>query len=624
LSGKIDYAQECFISFNNGKYGECWYAAFNYLWGASGEFNETVFDVMYYKGLSSDKLGKRIDSIDALKDFAILLQKYLYSPNIFDKIKIENVMEICSKYYYSGSKVDEMYCRATYCLGLSHFIRKDYDSAIYFFERYLHIIQLVKEIPERENLEYTTIKTLHFKGLSHLRSEQHNDAIISFLSELKQIEARHYATGSYRALFNIGLSYLRLEQHTDALYHFNESLMHLNTELTKPLEKFEVDLIIIKLDDIEYEENDTLRHIAILYGILGKGDKAISLYTRIKDRYHSEIVHQQQILVEDKSTNAKTSIYNNRVWNLYFDIKNNLAMIYAERQELDYADKEIDFVNISSFDEGYIKPHMVDTKGYVCYKRRQYKEAIRYFDKAIEKPTPPEGSKRLYWFHKGNCYLKLKDMKNAILCYNNSKLASRSVDDKYLDILNNKAVAYYNNNEKDQAISEFKDILKIKYDYIPAHHNLLKLSLNVPRYSSFWNYWQDSSAKKYFAGAIIVAIFSIITVTLIAPGILANLTQSGNDQLATENITRIFTVTQNSSGVVTNTTNITNTTKLSNDNNPQNTIDIPVYALISIGILALILLSPIIRSASIGTTSIELTTIDRAPDTSAELEFIEK
>jgi hypothetical protein len=39
-------------------------------------------------------------------------------------------------------------------------------------------------------------------------------------------------------------------------------------------------------------------------------------------------------------------------------------------------------------------------------------------------------------------------------------LASKLVDDKYLDVLNNKAVAYYNNNEKDQAISEFKENIK--------------------------------------------------------------------------------------------------------------------------------------------------------------------
>jgi tetratricopeptide (TPR) repeat protein len=93
-------------------------------------------------------------------------------------------------------------------------------------------------------------------------------------------------------------------------------------------------------------------------------------------------------------------------------------MIYADKQELDYAEKDINFIDISSIDEDYIKPHMVDTKGYLYYKKGQYKEALIYFDKAIEKPTPPVGSKRLYWFHKGNCYLRLKDMKKALECYN--------------------------------------------------------------------------------------------------------------------------------------------------------------------------------------------------------------
>jgi hypothetical protein len=283
-------------------------------------------------------------------------------------------------------------------------------------------------------------------------------------------------------------------------------------------------------------------------------------------------------------------------------------MVYAEMGEMDQAEKEIDFVNMTSIDEGYIKPHIVDTKGYVYYRKGNYKEALKYFDKAIKKPTLPGRSKRLYWFHKGNCYLRLKDMKNAIRCYNSSKMESRLLDDNHLDILNNKAVAYYNNNEKDQAISEFKDILKIKYDYIPAHHNLLKVSSNETRYSSFWNYWQDSSAKKYFAGLVIALITSIIIITIVAPGISLYTNQSKKVMPTTENTTTTFTVMKNGSAITTK--NVTSNTKPL-DSNSQNKVDIPVYALI-------------IRSASIGTTSFELTTIDRAPDKQAELEFVEK
>jgi tetratricopeptide (TPR) repeat protein len=217
-------------------------------------------------------------------------------------------METCSKFYYQDGKIDEMNCRATYCLGLSHYINGDYNGAIYFFERYLHIVQLVKEISEREFLEYTTIKTLHYKGRSHMRLEQHTEAINCFLSELKQIEICEYARGIYYVLFNIGLSYIRLEQNEDALYYFNESRMHLNTQPIQSLDKFDLDLITIKPEDIEYEEDDILRHIAIVYGLEGDNDRAISLYTRIKDKYYNEIKRLQQILVDDKSKYCKNLI----------------------------------------------------------------------------------------------------------------------------------------------------------------------------------------------------------------------------------------------------------------------------------------------------------------------------
>jgi tetratricopeptide (TPR) repeat protein len=282
LSDAESAIELCANSFNKENYAECFKTADDYLWKTEERFNEKIFVLMYYRGISLDKFGERENYNEALRSFATLLEKHIRSPETFDKLKIEHVRKKCSKYYYLDSKIDEMSCRAAYCSGLSHYLLKDYEGAIYFFERYLNIIQLVGKMSEREHLEYTTIKTLHYNGLSHMNLEQHVEAINSFLSEIKQIEVGHYATGSYLALFNTGLNYLILEKKYDALYYFSESLFHLNAQPVRSLEKFDLDLITINLDDIEYEEYDTLRHIAIVYGLIGKYDKAISLYTKLQ------------------------------------------------------------------------------------------------------------------------------------------------------------------------------------------------------------------------------------------------------------------------------------------------------------------------------------------------------
>jgi hypothetical protein len=246
-----------------------------------------------------------------------------------------------------------------------------------------------------------------------------------------------------------------------------------------------------------------------------------------------------------------------------------------------------------------------------------YQQALKYFDKAIDKAAPDEDRVKHYWFHKGNCYLMMNDFDNAILSYNNSTLA----DDKYLEALNNRAVAFYKKNKKERAISELKNVLKIDYDYIASHHNLLKLNVNQPGYSSFWSYWMESLPKKIFAGLLISLISAIVLWVAIVPGIQSFIYSYTNTNALNQSkieTTTVSTLTGNNSIITTK--NMTNEVKPLKGNQ-QN--EIAIFPLISLGLLVLILLSPIIRSAKIGTTSLELTTIDRNLDQQLELEFIE-
>lgn len=587
-----------------------------------------IYGVIYLKGLAQLWTGKSTSESsylnEALKTFSILLQQHSDSPNKIDpnKFFVGEIQKNCSSLYYAAGRADEVNCNAAYCLGLVNYIAGNWKSALHYFNGYLDLVHLVSDEKERDSLRYTTIKALHYKGRTHMNLEQHNEAIYTFLSCLKQIEIDGYGRGSYPVLFNIGLSYYRMEFYQDALYYFNEALLHLNNKPLR-LDSFEKDLVTVKPENLEYEQDDTRRHVALVYSLLGDTEKAISLNIRIREKYHPRINEMQQTITKDPS--KKDSIYRDPLWILFFAVRNNLAMIYADQGDFDSAEREIAFVDDVSLKEKFITDYMVDTKGYVFYKRGQYKKALHYFSEAVDKEAELEGSKRPYWFHKGNCYLKLKKYSKAINCYNNSVSASESIDDKKLHVLNNLAVTYYNGNQKEQAITGFKEILKVKYNYTPAHHNLLKLSASEPKYSSFWNYWKDSNFKKYFATSLIATIFAIIVITLIAPALaLYVIHLSGNTLTTTENTTTVFSTIRNNSGAIaTNTTTFTNTTRpLVGD--PQNAFDIPIYSLITIGILSLILLSPIIRSASIGTTSIELTTVDRAPDKQTELEFMEK
>jgi tetratricopeptide (TPR) repeat protein len=146
-----------------------------------------------------------------------------------------------------------------------------------------------------------------------------------------------------------------LGRNLDALLYFKESLMYLNTSLppNNPLVggigKFEENFITIDAERKEYLEDDTFRSIAIVYRRLRQSEKAISIYMKIKNKYQKNIdSFQQQLEVEEyMDKNKKMSIYNNEIWNLYFGIKNNLAMTYAETEEFDKALEEIRFLNLA-------------------------------------------------------------------------------------------------------------------------------------------------------------------------------------------------------------------------------------------------------------------------------------
>ena len=243
-----------------------------------------------------------------------------------------------------------------------------------------------------------------------------------------------------------------------------------------------------------------------------------------------------------------------------------------------------------------------------------------YFNKSLRALLAKEGKKdEIIWFHKGNTYMRMDKNEKAIETYDKAI----EINPKFIDTINNRAMALYRSGKKENVTSELRKILKIKYDYLAAHHNLIKLSRTELVYNSFWNYWQNSRQKKIFLWLAISIMFSIVVITIIIPAIILIKNSDFTKREMMSGSSTVTNISKISSGV--SNVTINNITKEDKPAiiNQVNHLDIPIYGVIIIGIIALLLLSPIIRSASIGTTSIEFTLIYLSTDRDVELELID-
>lgn len=513
--------------------------------------------------------------------------------------QLENLIENKSVY------PSEILLRAYYCIGLiynkintkdyENFFyeeyQKNYNKAIENFQEYLRLLQTV-DTETKNNLKFTTLKVHYFKAKSHEQLRDYDGAINCILTQLLYMQEMGYKSGSFIAYFNLGHYYHKIFQNKDAISYLNKAILYLNQKYEydhlpehSHLQRLDFPLLSADPKTFDYDYNDTLLLIALCFKKLGQFEKAESINKKIITTY------QNSQDINDKE--------------LFYRAKNNQAMIYAEKNQFNEALKEISFVD--NFDKT-LNPTYLDTKGYVLYRNEKYCEALEWFDKAIkEDPLDNE-----FWFHKGNCYLKLKKYNDAISCYDNA----RRRNEKFVDALNNRAVAHYKNNDKERAITDLKELLKINYDDIMAHHNLLLLSANETNQPDFLKYWQSTKSKKIFSATLISTI-TIISLVLFIPPLILEIIDN-NPYNTINNSTEITNTSE-----VTGTTSITSIETITSSHVPyygnQHLITAYIAALITI---VTILLSPIIKTAKLSPTSIELTIIDTGTDKKTELEFI--
>ena len=153
-------------------------------------FDKYTFKALYYLGWSYYKGDKcnETNLKQALKAFEILLQKFSAFPEyVDDPDMMDDVAAVCQELNNkNNSKTDEIKCRSKYCIGLFSYKKKKYEEAIRAFEEYLHMLNYLTEEQVKKVLQYTTIKVLYYKGLSHYYLDQHYESANSYFSLREQ------------------------------------------------------------------------------------------------------------------------------------------------------------------------------------------------------------------------------------------------------------------------------------------------------------------------------------------------------------------------------------------------------------------------------------------------------
>jgi tetratricopeptide (TPR) repeat protein len=237
------------------------------------------------------------------------------------------------------------------------------------------------------------------------------------------------------------------------------------------------------------------------------------------------------------------------------------------------------------------KVYLLDTKAFILNKMGSYEKSIEEFDRA----TKLEGGKKdaQLWHHYGNAFHKNGKLADALECYDEAI----EIDSEFAEAHNDKAVVLSKLENFESAGSELKRALIIKPMLLEAHENMVKFSLRETHHPTFWEFWTTSQSRK-----IIGSIIGTVAIILILLPILSLTTQLIPQMIETKQV--------NTTSVSNKLTTITTTTS-------QGPL-IPESYLIAAGLLVLIILSPVIRTAKVGPLEFTLMDIQRQVQPIAE------
>jgi tetratricopeptide (TPR) repeat protein len=226
------------------------------------------------------------------------------------------------------------------------------------------------------------------------------------------------------------------------------------------------------------------------------------------------------------------------------------------------------------------KQYALDTRAFVLFKMQKLDDAEELLNKAII----ADKDDKLVWLHAGNVHHEKKEYDSAVRCYNKAL----KLDPDFAEAHNDKAVSLSKQDMKDDAIQHLKNAITIKPSMATAHHNLAILAAGNSSRQTFWDYWSATRTKIIVAILLGVAAFSLVfySIHFLPSSVEVSTNSTGK--------------TIGSSG-----TNITTTTT-----KPP---PIPESYLVIVGLIILVLLSPIIRSIKAGPIEFTLADTERVP-----------
>jgi len=254
----------------------------------------------------------------------------------------------------------------------------------------------------------------------------------------------------------------------------------------------------------------------------------------------------------------------------YSDALNNKSWMLANKGVIFDARELID----KALSKDKDNPYYLDTKAFIEYKSGNYQEALKIIDIL-------ENNKKIQfahtWYIKGNIVIDdKKDYDKALKHYD----VALQIDPKFVEALNAKAYAFFYKKNYKGAIAELKKAISIKPNSAIAHENLTKIT-NIENSESaggFVEYWSSSRKKLSVLIGLIVVAGIITGYSLLYP----------HEQ----------TVIIDFNGLIHshNETKTTTTGDISNTN------------LIAIGLIVLLILSPVIKTAKVGPVELSFST----------------
>lgn len=298
---------------------------------------------------------------------------------------------------------------------------------------------------------------------------------------------------------------------------------------------------------------------------------SLNLYTlNVPNDYHAKNV--QGLIYDDlKNFDRALECFNDIIMasdnevdeDLRIKALNNKAMAYANNEDYDSA------LNVVNQDLRYHKePFVLDTKGFILFKEEKYEQALALLDEAASSST----NDKFIAYHRGNVYSKLGKSRQALRNYDEAI----KIDPKFAEAYNDKAAELSKMGRYDEARDALKMAIRIRPSLVKAHENLIRISLREQSSPpTFWEFWTSSKPKR-IAGC---AVFILSAFLIIFP--------------------LVMFMIQPMSDVIERGQNFTTALKSATSGNKLESA-IPYAFLAGAGILAVILISPVIRTAKLG------------------------